>query len=120
LGEDGATYDWELSVAMVILELTVSWRFALTDDFGAYFQAGPRIYFVEATMDASAGGAEFGRQTQGSHAFGAVGAFGGDFLVGPGSAYLALEYGGSDLNTRLTGDSNSRALAVDGGYRLTF
>jgi hypothetical protein len=119
LGE-GGTYEYDIRVSMVILELTASWRFALGELGGVYLQAGPRAYFLETTVDASSGGAKFGRRTQGDNALGGVVALGGDLILGPGAVFLAAEYAGSDLKTRLAGDANTGALAFDLGYRLRF
>ena len=120
LGEDGGTYDYDVRVTMVILELTASWRFDITDIVGVYVQAGPRAYFIQTTVDASSGTADFGRRTQGDNAFGGVFAVGGDLTLGPGAVFLAAEYAGSDLKTRLAGDANTGALAFDLGYRIRF
>lgn len=120
LGEDGRAYSWELTSTMVVLELTASWRLEVAEGLGTYLQAGPRAYFVQNTLTAEAGNDEFGERTQGANAIGGVVALGGDLTLGPGAVFVALEFGGSDLNTDLTGDANTGALAIDLGYRLGF
>ena len=52
--------------------------------------------------------------------YGLVVGGGADFAVGPGTIYGALEFGWSNLDQRLTGDSNTGALTLDAGYRLYF
>ncbi len=122
LGEEGADYEWELTQRMLIMELYAIWRFMPPGEFiSAYGHIGPRAYFMEAEMEATGNdGQDFGTNTQTNDEYGLVVGGGADFAVGPGTIYGALEFGWSDLNQRITGDSNTGALTLDAGYRLYF
>jgi opacity protein-like surface antigen len=122
LGEDGADYDWELTQRMLIVELYALYRFMAPGEFiSAYAHIGPRAYFMEAEMEATGnGGQDFGTNTQTNDEYGLVFGGGADFAVGPGTIYGALEFGWSNLDQRITGDSNTGAINLDVGYRLYF
>jgi hypothetical protein len=115
-------YDWELTQRMLILELYALWRFMPPGDFiSAYGLIGPRAYFMESEMTATGNdGQDFGTNTQTNDEYGLVVGGGADFAVGPGTIYGTLEFGWSDLDQRITGDSNTGALTIDAGYRLYF
>ncbi|QDG54380.1 hypothetical protein FIV42_27640 [Persicimonas caeni] len=115
-------YDWELTQRMLVLELYALWRFMPPGEFiSAYGMIGPRAYFMEAEMVASGNdGQDFGTNTQTNDEYGLVFGGGADFAVGPGTIYGTLEFGWSDLNQRITGDSNTGAIVIDAGYRLYF
>lgn len=119
---DPQGYDWELTQRMVVVELYGLWRFmAPGSPISAYAMAGPRAYFMESEISAtSSDGQDFGPNTQTNDEYGLVVGGGADFAVGPGTIYGTLEFGWSDLNQRITGDSNTGALALDAGYRLYF
>jgi hypothetical protein len=115
-------YDWELTQRMLIVELYALWRFMPPGEFiSAYATVGPRAYFMESEMVATGnGGQDMGTNTQTNDEYGVVVGGGADFAVGPGTIYGTLEFGWSDLNQQITGDSNTGALTVDAGYRLYF
>lgn len=121
LGEDGQAYGWELTQRMVILEFAALWRFMPpADGFSVYALIGPRMYLLETVMVASSEGVDFGENRETQTHFGMVIGGGVEYPLGPGSLFGGLEFGWSDLNTAITGDSNTGTLVVDLGYRLMF
>jgi len=121
-GESGEDYDWELVERTVVVELAVLWRFMPPGQgFSVYGQLGPRLYLTESVMTASsASGADLGENRETKTEVGFMVGGGAEYAVGPGSIFGALEFGWSDLNKRITGDSNTGALVLDLGYRLMF
>jgi len=121
LGENGQDFDWELTQRMVILELAALWRFMPpAQGLSVYGTLGPRLYLLETLVTASSQGSDFGENRETQMHFGMVVGGGVEYAVGPGSIFGALEFGWSDLNTTITGDSNTGTLVVDLGYRLMF
>lgn len=121
LGEDGASYDWELTEQMLIFELAAAWRFMpLGDAFSAYVQVGPRLYLLESVLTASGNGGDFGEHRETDTNVGFLVAAGLDIQLGPGSLFGALEMGYSGLDQKITGESTTGALNVELGYRLHF
>lgn len=120
--EGPGDYEWELTQRMLVMELYALWRFMPPGEFiSAYGMIGPRAYFMESKMVASGNdGQDFGTNTQTNDEYGLVFGGGADFAVGPGTIYGTLEFGWSDLNQRITGDSNTGAVVIDAGYRLYF
>lgn len=120
-GSDAGTFEGELTQRMLVLELYALWRFMAPGEFiSAYALAGPRAYFMDAEIEASGNGNDFGVNNQDNDEYGLVVGGGADFAVGPGTIYGTLEFGWSDLDQRVTGDSNTGALTLDAGYRLYF
>ncbi len=121
LGPEGASFEWALEQRMLMLEVSATWRFIpLTEDWSPFAQLGPRLYLMESIMTASSGGGDFGESRETSTAFGFFISGGVDFALGPGSAFGALDLGGSDLDQTITGDLNTGALSARLGYRLHF
>ena len=121
LGEMGATFDWELTQRMLVLDVTGLWRFLdPADGIGAYAEFGPRFYFMDSIMKAEGNGDDFGENSETKTEYGLMVAGGVEYMLGPGALYGALEFGWSDLNTRITGDANTGAFLVDMGYRVMF
>ncbi len=121
-GSDPGTYNWDLTQQMLTVGLYGLWRFMPPGKFiSAYALAGPRAYFMKAKMSASGnGGQDFGTNTQTHDEYGLVVGGGADFAVGPGTIFATLEFTWSDLNQRITGDSNTGALGLDAGYKFYF
>lgn len=122
LGEMGASYDWELSQQMLMLELVLRWRLrsAGDDSWNAYAFVGPRAYLMESVLTASSGGQPFGEHRETKSQYGIMGGLGGEYLLGPGALFGELRFSGSDLNQTITGDANTGAMALSLGYRLFF
>ena len=121
LGDEGRAVVWSLEERMLVLELNAAWRFMpLTERWSAFAQLGPKLYLMESILKASSGGADFGEQRETrTHVGFSVGG-GVDLSLGPGSAFAALEIGGSDLDKTITGDANTGAVSLELGYRLHF
>ena len=91
------------------------------DGFSVYATAGPRVYLMESVMVATSdSGAALGENRETKTQVGLVFGGGAEYALGPGSLFGALEFGWSDMNQRITGDSNTGAFVVDLGYRLMF
>lgn len=122
IGEMGEAYSWDLKETTLILELAALWRFLPPGKgFSAYGQIGPRVYLTESVMTAtSQSGADFGENRETKTEYGLMAGGGVEYGVGPGAVFGALEIGWSDLNKRITGDSNTGAMVVDLGYRFMF
>jgi opacity protein-like surface antigen len=121
LGEDGQDYSWELTQRMAIVELAALWRFMPpADGFSVYALIGSRMYLLETVMVASSEGVDFGENRETQTHYGMVVGGGVEYPLGPGSMFGGLEFGWSDLNTTITGDSNTGTLVVDLGYRFMF
>lgn len=121
LGEEGQNFDWELTQRMVVVELAAQWRFMpAAQGLSVYGLIGPRLYLLESVVTASSEGSDFGENAETQTHVGMVAGGGVEYPLGPGSLFGALEFGWSDLNTRVTGDSNTGTLVVDLGYRFMF
>lgn len=125
-GEDmrlsGGAYEWELDQQMLIYELSGSYRFGgSADRLVPYGRFGGRIYSLSTRLDGSSEtSAAFGNHDEGSTEVGLIAAGGADYLLGPGRLSGELGMGFSDLNQKLTGNSNTGALEVSLGYRFLF
>lgn len=122
LGDEGADWEWELVQQTLIVELAGLWRFLPPGEgFSAYGTIGPRLYLMQSEMTASGNdGSSFGENTETKTEVGLMVGGGAEYAFGPGSVFAGLEMGWSDLNTRITGDSNTGALVLDLGYRFMF
>jgi hypothetical protein len=122
LGESGASYTWELSQQMLMLELVFKWRLrsAANDSWNAYALIGPRAYLMESVLTAKSGGQDFGEHRETKTQYGIMGGLGGEYLLGPGALFGELRVSGSDMNQTITGDANTGAMALSLGYRLFF
>lgn len=119
---DGEQFNWQLRERVLVLEFNGMWRFMPpADGFSVYATAGPRVYLMESVMNAtSESGADFGENRETKTQVGLMLGGGAEYAVGPGAIFGALEFGWSDMNQRITGDSNTGALVVDLGYRFLF
>lgn len=122
LGESGADYEWDLQERMLLLELPLRWRFGQnTSTVRPYAMLGPRLYLLESVLTAKGNdGADFGEHRETQTHVGLMAGGGADIKLGPGAVFGGLVMGWSDLNTRITGDSNTGNLTFDVGYRLHF
>lgn len=121
LGEDGQSFEWELTQDVLLIDLTGLWRFMPpAKGLSVYGEIGPRLYLVRAEVESSSQGNDFGVNDETNTHVGFVIASGLEYEVFYGSVYGALEFGWTDLDTAITGDSNSGALSVDLGYRFMF
>lgn len=121
LGEDGQSFDWELTQQMLTVDLTGLWRFMPpARGLSVYGEIGPRLYLMKTEVESSSAGQDFGTNDETKTQVGMVVAAGVEYWLAIGSVYGALEFGWSDLDTQITGDSNSGALTVDVGYRFMF
>lgn len=125
-GEDmrlsGGAYSWDLDQQMLIYELSGSYRFGDSQQrLVPYGRLGGRVYALSTTLDGSSdASADFATHKEGSIEMGGFAAGGVDFLLGPGRVSGELGLGLSDLNQKLTGDSNTGAVEVSAGYRFVF
>lgn len=119
LGEEGTSYDWELTERMLQIELAATWRFIAPGEFlSPYATIGPRVYMLESVMTASGNGADFGEHRETKTEYGLIAGGGLDLAVGPGTIFGTLLFSWSDLNKRITGDTSTGAVTLDLGYRL--
>lgn len=122
LGEDGAEYAWDLRQKMLIFQLGFLWRFLPPSSLvRPYATVGPRLFLMETVLEARGNGDEdFGTNRETNHEFGF--AFGGglDISAGPGTAFATLLLSTSNLDQRITGDTNTGTMSLSIGYRLWF
>lgn len=122
LGESGADYEWDLQERMLLLELPLRWRFGQNaSTVRPYAMLGPRLYLLESVLTAKGNdGEDFGEHRETKTHVGLMAGGGADIKLGPGAVFGGIVLGWSDLNTRITGDSNTGNLTFDVGYRLHF
>jgi hypothetical protein len=118
----GGGYDWELDQQMLIYELNGTYRFGGGGQrLVPYGRLGARVYSLRTRVDGSSeASARFAAHDEGSTELGFAAAGGADYLLGPGRLSGELGMGMSDLNQKLTGNSNTGALEVSLGYRMLF
>ncbi len=119
LGEGGGEYDWEMTQRMLTLDLVAIWRGRdLAANLDPYGLIGPRLNLMETTMSAEGNGAQFGEVRETNTEFGMVFGGGVDYRLGPGTLFGELKFGWSNMDQRLTGDSNAGQFSFDVGYRF--
>ena len=118
----GGGYAWELDQQMIVLELAGAFRVGPPDaSLVPYARAGARLYVLETALDGmSTDDATFGAHQEGASEVGFVVGGGVEAAVGPGRLVGQLDVGYSDMNVRLTGDTNAAAIEISAGYRLLF
>ena len=118
----GGSYAWELDQQMLIVELGGAYRiFEPGGAFTPFAYGAGRIYMLQTRLDGESGeAAGFGRHDESFTEIGA--AFGGgvDVPLGPGLATGKLGMGISNMNQQLTGNTNTGAFELSGGYRMAF
>lgn len=121
LGEDGANYSWDLTQRMLTVQFSALWRFMPPGQgFGAHAMVAPRIYLMESVMEAQGNGGDFGENRETNTEYGVLIGGGIEYDLGPGSLAANLLVGGSPLDQRITGESNTAAINIDLGYRFFF
>jgi len=107
---------------MWIVELSALYRFLPPrQPLVPYARLAGRLYILDTSADgASASSARFGEHSEGSNEPGF--ALGGevDHALGPGALLGELGFGFSKMNEKLTGDTNTGALELSVGYRMSF
>ena len=121
LGDEGGTYEWELTQRMLTLEVPIAWRFMPPGQgFSAHALVVPRAYLMESVMEASGNGNDFGENRETNTEYGVALGGGAEYMLGPGALFGTLLVGGSPLDQRITGEANTGAVNLDVGYRLFF
>ena len=118
----GGSYAWELDQQMLIVELGGAYRILPPGGtFTPFAYGAGRIYMLQTRLDGESGeAAEFGRHDESFTEIGATVGGGIDVPIGPGMATGKLGVGFSDMNQRLTGDTNAGAFELSVGYRMAF
>jgi hypothetical protein len=115
----GGSYDGTQTQKELTLGAGAVFRFLRpTSEWNAYVAAGLRVYFLQTVTVGSAGGSDFGENTEQSTHVGGVFALAGERRLGPGALVLEVQLGTSSLPHLITGDVSTGALAVAVGYRL--
>lgn len=120
LGEGGGEYNWNLTQQILTLDLVGIWRFRVSESLAPYGLAGPRMNMMRSTMTAEGNGAQFGESQETNNEFGLVFGGGVDYALGPGTFFGELKFGWTNLDQRITGNSNTGSFLLDIGYRLYF
>lgn len=118
----GGSYAWDLDQQMLIAELGGAYRIVPPGDtFTPFAYGAGRVYMLQTRLDGESGeAAQFGEHTESFTEIGGVVGGGAEVAVGPGLATGKLGVGFSNMNQRLTGDTNAAALEFSLGYRLGF
>ena len=118
----GGSYAWDLDQQMLVAELGGAYR--ILPPGGAvvpFAYTTGRVYMLQTRLDGESGqAARFGEHTESFTEVGAAVGGGADVPVGPGLATGTLGVGISNMNQRLTGDTNAAALELALGYRFGF
>ncbi len=115
----GGSYDGTQTQKELTLGAGAVFRFLPpTSEWNGYAAAGLRLYFLQTVTVGSAGGKDFGENTEKSTHVGGVFALAGERRLGPGSLFLEVQFGTSSLPHLITGDVSTGAVAVAIGYRL--
>ena len=81
---------------------------------------GGRMQAVSTTSNGDASGESFGEHTETGTFFGLLAGAFGEFTLGPGAAFLAIEYGMASQDLKTVGELNVAAVHILAGYRLMF
>lgn len=116
---NGGEFGWEITEDELTLGLGLLVRFLeLGSPVNGYAALGPQVVFLRTSVDGDAGGEAFGENTEDDVKVGLYGALGVELVLGPGAAFFQVGLAWSDLNGRVTGDSNTGNLSPALGYRL--
>jgi hypothetical protein len=119
LGAAGADYRFDLSQRQYVLELHLLLRaFPPGTRFVPYAKVGFRIYLLDTMIDGQAGGSVFGQYDEKFTEPGFVLGGGIEVRVGPGAFNAELRVDYSEMNRRISGDSNTGMLTLVVGYRF--
>jgi hypothetical protein len=119
LGTAGADYRWDLSQREYVFDFGVLIRaFPPGSRIIPYGRVGFRIYLLETVINGQAGGSPFGqyneRFTEPGFALGG----GVEVRLGPGAFNAELRVEFSNMNRKISGDSNTGMLSLVVGYRF--
>jgi len=115
----GGAYDWHLSQREVILGLSLVYRHRI-GRLTPYAGLGPRLFLLDSRVDGSAGGARIAQSSERSTQVGGGAVVGLGVRAGPGELFAELRVDAAPIDHRTTGPSNTGALALAAGYRVTF
>lgn len=119
LAASGASYRWDLSQRELTVDLGLIVRFL---PFGAriapYAKVGFRLYMLNTVIDGQAAGESFGRYDEKFTEPGFSVGGGVELRLGPGALGAELRVDFSNMNRRITGDSNTGMLSLLVGYRF--
>ncbi|MBN1945739.1 MAG: hypothetical protein JW797_08675 [Bradymonadales bacterium] len=112
-------FSWEIKQDELTLGLGILARFLELGRFvNGYAAIGPQVVFLHTSVVGEAAGEPFGENSEEDVKFGIYGALGIELVLGPGAAFFQLGIAWSDLDGRITGDSNTGNLSPALGYRL--
>ena len=120
LGDSGANWNYEMSTHEVLISLGLVYRILPpgTAVVVPYVGLVARLYLLHTTVTGEGNGSPLGEHTEQSTNFGGALIVGGEVPLGPGALMFELLFGISDLPHRITGDTNTGALALHVGYRF--
>lgn len=117
-------YTWEIRQKELMLGLGLLVRFlewTPDETWNGYAALAPVLFLLETVADgASTAGEPFGENTETGTEVGLYFGAGAEYHIGPGAAFLELSLTWSDLDTFITGNSNTGALTPALGYRFMF
>lgn len=118
-GAGGGAYRYNVTQQEYLLELAALFRvFSPGVVVNPYGKAGLRLLGMHTVVKGDASGSAFGRHTETNFYIGGIAGGGIDFRVGIGTLNLEILADFSDLNARMTGDTNSAFLSFTLGYRF--
>ena len=119
LDASAGAYSWHLSQREVIVGLSLVYRHPL-GRVTPYAGVGPRLFLLDARIDGNAGGAHIAQSREQSTQVGGGAVVGLGVRAGPGELFGELRVDASPIDHRTTGPSNTGALGIAAGYRVTF
>jgi hypothetical protein len=119
LDASSGAYTWHLSQREVILGLSLVYRHPL-GRVTPYAGLGPRLFLLDSRIEGNAGAAHIAQSHEQSTQVGGGAVVGLGVRAGPGDLFAELRVDVSRIDHRITGPSNTGALAIAAGYRVTF
>lgn len=89
-----------------------------TPEIRPYIAAGGRAWLIESTIDASAGGQDYGTNTELDTEWGGYGALGVDWFMGPGALLFEVQGVYGSLDGFVLRDTHLGGINTAVGYRL--
>lgn len=113
---------YEVTQQQIGLTLGALYRVPIGGSVGQWFRPygalGARLYLMRTQVNAGVSGEAFGESRETATEVGFYGAIGGDFFLGPGSAFLETQFSYAGLDGYIMRDTNVGALNLALGYRL--
>lgn len=120
LGAGGDVYRWDLTQREYVLEVFHAQVrfFPIGTRVNPYGRFGVRVYLLDTVANGTAVGTTFGQYNERFTEAGFSVAGGLEVRAGPGAFHFELRVDWSNMDRRISGDSNTGMLTLFGGYRF--